>query len=93
MRHGPAGIWWPAAPRERWPTDPEQMVRIEAEFDGEYGDRRHEIVFMGQNLEPERTRDILDRSLLTEEEMAVGPTAWKALDDPFPRWFAEKNED
>ena len=93
VRHGPAGIWWAAAPREHWPTDPEQVARIEAEFDGEYGDRRQEIVFIGQNLEPERTREILDRCLLSDEEMAVGPTAWKALDDPFPRWFAEKNED
>ena len=93
VRHGPAGIWWDAAPREHWPTDPEHLARIEADFHGEYGDRRQEIVFIGQNLAPERTREILDRCLLSDEEMAAGPTAWKALDDPFPRWFAEKNED
>ncbi|EGV31639.1 cobalamin synthesis protein P47K [Thiorhodococcus drewsii AZ1] len=93
VRHGPAGIWWAAAPREHWPTDPEYLARIEAEFDGEYGDRRQEIVFIGQNLQPERTREILDGCLLSEEEMAAGPRAWKALDDPFPRWFAEKSED
>lgn len=69
------------------------MARIEAEFDGEYGDRRQEIVFIGQNLEPERTSEILDRCLLSDEEMAAGRTAWRAFDDPFPRWFAEQNED
>ena len=93
MRHGPAGIWWDAAPREHWPTDPEHLAQIKTVFDGEYGDRRQEIVFIGQNLEPEQTREILDRCLLSDEEMAAGPTAWRALDDPFPRWFAEKNED
>jgi G3E family GTPase len=93
MRHGPAGIWWAAAPREHWPEDPEQRARIEAEFDGEYGDRRQELVFIGQNLQPERTREILDDCLLSDEEMAAGPSAWKTLDDPFPRWFADRDED
>ena len=92
VRHGPAGIWWAAAPSEHWPKDPEQRARIEAEFDGEYGDRRQEIVFIGQHLEPEQTREILDRCLLTDAEMAVGPEAWKTLDDPFPKWFAEHDE-
>ncbi|AHF04677.1 hypothetical protein MARPU_13130 [Marichromatium purpuratum 984] len=93
VRHGPAGIWWAAAPREHWPTDPEQRARIMAEFDGEYGDRRQEIVFIGQNLEPEQTREILDRCLLSDEEMAGGAALWKSFEDPFPRWFAEHDED
>lgn len=88
VRHGPAGIWWAAAPREHWPQDPEYRARIEAEFEGAYGDRRQEIVFIGQNLKPERTREILDRCLLTDTELAVGPEAWKMFDDPFPKWFA-----
>lgn len=50
-------------------------------------------MFIGQNLQPEQTREILDQCLLSDEEMAAGPTAWRAMDDPFPRWFAEKNED
>jgi len=93
VRHGPAGIWWDAAPREHWPTDPEQVARIEAEFQGKFGDRRQEIVFIGQHLEPERTRDILDHCLLNDQEMAAGIPAWRALDDPFPTWFAEQHED
>ena len=91
VRHGPAGIWWAAAPREHWPDDPEYRARIEAEFDGEYGDRRQEIVFIGQHLEPGQTREILDRCLLTDAEMAAGPVAWKAFEDPFPKWFAEQD--
>lgn len=92
VRHGPAGIWWAAAPREHWPQDPEHRARIEAEFEGEYGDRRQEIVFIGQHLEPGQTREILDRCLLTDAELAAGPGAWKAFNDPFPQWFAETEE-
>jgi len=92
VRHGPAGIWWAAAPREHWPQDPEYRARIEAEFEGEYGDRRQEIVFIGQNLEPEQTTQMLDQCLLTDEEMGAGPETWKTFDDPFPQWFAEREE-
>ncbi len=91
-RHGPAGIWWAAAPREHWPQDPQQRASIEAEFEGEYGDRRQEIVFIGQNLDPDMTREILDSCLLNDDELATGPGAWKTLEDPFPRWFAERDE-
>ena len=92
VRHGPAGIWWAAAPREHWPQDPEYRARIEAEFVGEYGDRRQEIVFIGQNLDPDQTRRILDNCLLTKAEMDAGPEVWKTFDDPFPKWFAERDE-
>jgi len=92
MRHGPAGTWWAATPREHWPQDPEYLASIEAVFDGEYGDRRQEIVFIGQHLKPEKTREILNRCLLTDTEMAAGPEGWKTLDDPFPKWFAEHDE-
>lgn len=89
VRHGPAGIWWAAAPREHWPQDPEYRARIEAEFEGEYGDRRQEIVFIGQYLDPGRTCEILDACLLTDAEMAAGPAAWRDFEDPFPAWFED----
>jgi G3E family GTPase len=91
IRHGPAGIWWAAAPREHWPEDPEKRARIEADFDGEYGDRRQEIVFIGQHLDPDKTRGILDDCLLTDDEMMLGRDGWKSFDDPFPQWFAERD--
>ena len=92
VRHGPAGLWWADVPHEHWPDDPEQRAAIGAAFEGEYGDRRQEIVFIGQQLEPEHTRETLDRCLLDETEMAMGMAAWKRFEDPFPRWFADEDE-
>ena len=93
VRHGPAGLWWADVPRKHWPEDPEQCAHIEAEFVGDFGDRRQEIVFIGQNLEPEMTCKTLDSCLLSDAEMAMGKEAWKRFDDPFPRWFASDDED
>ncbi|MCL4136504.1 UNVERIFIED_CONTAM: hypothetical protein GTU68_042926 [Idotea baltica] len=93
VRHGPAGMWWADAPREHWPEDTEERALIEAEFVGEYGDRRQEIVFIGQNLEPSKTREVLDSCLLSDEEMNLGKEAWRQYADPFPKWFADDNEE
>lgn len=93
VRHGPAGIWWADTPREHWPEGSDERALIEADFDGEYGDRRQEIVFIGQNLEPTKTCQALDSCLLSDEEMAIDKEGWKRFDDPFPKWFADDNED
>ncbi|MDJ0891445.1 MAG: GTP-binding protein [Gammaproteobacteria bacterium] len=74
-------------------TDPELKTGARYASPHVIGDRRQEVVFSGQNLEPEQTREILDRCLLSDEEMAVGPAVWRIVDDLLPRWFAEKNED
>ena len=86
VRHGPAGLWWDAAPREHWPEDPAQRARIEADFAGPYGDRRQEIVFIGQHLDPLDMRARLDACLLDDAELAAGPDGWRRLPDPFPAW-------
>lgn len=86
MRHGPAGIWWSAVSREHWPAHPEQRARVEADCEGEYGDRRQEIVFIGQHLVPEAIAERLDACLLDDTEMAGGPDRWRRLPDPFPAW-------
>jgi G3E family GTPase len=93
IRHGPAGFWWAVAPEEHWPADPELRRRIEAEFQGEHGDRRQEIVFIGQHLEPEAIRTRLDACLLNDAEMREGPAGWASLEDPFPAWIASTEEE
>jgi hypothetical protein len=48
-----------------------------------YGDRRQEIVFIGnRTMRQKRITDSLDGALLTEAEFKRGPKAWAKLEDP-----------
>lgn len=82
----PQGVWWASVPREEWPEDDELRADIEAQFDGEYGDRRQELVFIGQALQESAMRQALEACLLTDAEMKSGPDVWAQLRDPFPTW-------
>jgi G3E family GTPase len=86
VRHGPAGYWWSAVPRADWPQDESVIANIQSEFSGDYGDRRQEIVFIGQYLNPGAIERSLDACLLDDEEYAQGPAAWQAYPDPLPNW-------
>ena len=93
MRHGFAGLFWSAVPGEHWPEHPEHRAAIESKFEGPYGDRRQEIVFIGQQLDEVQARRALDACLLDETEFAAGPEAWAQLPDPFPEWMPEVEEE
>lgn len=93
MRHGYAGRWWHAVPREQWPQDAESQAAILAHWQDGCGDRRQELVFIGQHLDFARLHAELDACLLSEAEMALGEQAWLALDDPFDAWLAEADEE
>ncbi|POX42099.1 GTP-binding protein [Streptomyces sp. Ru73] len=45
-----------------------------------------ELVFIGTGLRAEALREALSGALLTAGELADGPAAWAAYDDPFPAW-------
>ena len=90
MRHGPAGYCWSALPDKQWPQEQAQRQHILSRFDGEFGDRRQELVFIGQGLDETQMRQRLDAALLSDTELAAGPAAWAALPDPFPRWLASE---
>ncbi len=89
MRYGAAGYWWAAVPQEHWPEDPAYRERVVERCEGEFGDRRQELVFIGQGLDEALIRSRLDAALLTADELAAGPMAWANLTDPFPAWTAE----
>jgi len=93
MHHGFAGLFWAAVPAEHWPEDPRHRAAIEDKCEAPYGDRRQEIVFIGQQLDEAQARRVLDACLLTEAELAAGPEAWVRLPDPFPRWIREVAEE
>ncbi|KAE8234373.1 hypothetical protein CF326_g589 [Tilletia indica] len=75
------GRWRCELPREMWPQDPEIIKSIEKDFQAPWGDRRQELVFIGQNMRPDPEtpgsegaevliRRALEECLLNDEEWA-----------------------
>jgi G3E family GTPase len=85
-RHGPAGHWWAAIPKEEWPDDPEAVARIQQKWDDSVGDARQEIVLIGIDMNEADLRERFDDCLLTNEEMAQGPKKWTTFENPFSGW-------
>ena len=83
-----AGLWWAAAPKNQWPDSEEEVRDIMADWRKPWGDRRQEIVIIGQDLDQSRLTDLLDACLLTDAEMKLEPDGWLALPDPFTPWLA-----
>lgn len=84
--HGGAGLFWQAVPKEEWPEDEESREHILASWAEPYGDRRQELVFIGQGLNQHAICRQLDACLLTDDEMRAGAAGWQQLPDPFPAW-------
>ncbi|WP_419804986.1 GTP-binding protein [Terriglobus sp.] len=72
------------------PDDAETLAYREQVFEGEYGDRRQEIVFIGQHMDRASIESALNAALLTEAEMRGGPDAWAQYGDPFAAMFPER---
>ncbi|TVP75830.1 MAG: GTP-binding protein [Gemmatimonadales bacterium] len=88
--HGPAGTWWSAAEPDPEALDPEFREAIREVWEEPWGDRRQELVFIGQGMEADRLRFRLAGALLSAEEMALGAGEWARLEDPFPVWAGDE---
>lgn len=82
----PAGYWFAAVGKDRWPEDPETREWIEEHWDEKVGDCRQEIVFIGVEMDREKIEARLDKALVTKEEMTAGPEHWQTFEDPLPSW-------
>jgi G3E family GTPase len=62
--------WFAAVPEEQWPS-PSQAVTdlIKKDFEGEWGDRRQEIVFIGEGIDVKAITGLFDGCLLNDTEM------------------------
>jgi G3E family GTPase len=60
----PMGIWWCVASNEFWPVDQASIARIESIFEGETGDRRQELVFIGKDMDQEEITRKLNNCLV-----------------------------
>jgi G3E family GTPase len=53
-----------------------------------------DLVFIGgQGMDRARVVAALDAALLSDGELAAGPAAWAAYDDPLPEWEVEEEEE
>ena len=85
-RYGFAGMFWSSVPANSWPTDEESINNIRDQWEEPFGDKRQELVFIGQSLDKEAMLEDLNKCLLSEDELLKGESYWETLDDPFPVW-------
>ena len=79
VRADSAGVWWSSMPFQKrmdYYAFIENQKQIESEWDATFGDRKNEIVFIGQHLDEKNIRAELDICLVTDEELAT--QKWKS---------------
>jgi len=82
----PGGMWWAALPEDELPDDPDVEAQLAQVWHSRWGDRRQELVLIGQDMDEVALRARLDACLLTDAEMALGPEGWAQFEDPFGVW-------
>lgn len=82
-RYNMAGLFWQAVPAEQWPQEPELQEAIIQSWAEPFGDRRQELVFIGQQLDKTAMLTQLNACLLTDAELASGEAQWQQLANPF----------
>lgn len=86
LRTDSAGVWWCSMPFERriqYVSFLDNQKSIEADWDPTFGDRKNEIVFIGQSIDEQKMRADLDNCLLTKQELIT--ENWKeGYEDQWP---------
>lgn len=74
LRSDSAGVWWCSMPFQKriaYNSFIENQNEIEAEWDAIFGDRKNEIVIIGQDLDQAKIKAQLDACLSTPQELAT----------------------
>jgi hypothetical protein len=92
---GNNGNWFCEVPEELWPDSQELKDSLALDFAGETGDRRQELVFIGQIDADEKMAisDALNSCLLIDTEMCQYLDGDMAdFEDPFEEWDDGQDE-
>ncbi len=87
LKTDPAGVWWASMPfseRISYGSFLDNQKMIEAEWDVTFGDRKIELVFIGQNIDVNLVTKQLDDCLLTELEIDQWKMGVFAANDHWP---------
>ncbi|KAJ5158014.1 uncharacterized protein N7500_007665 [Penicillium coprophilum] len=69
MTVGCGGPWFSEVSEEDWPEDKDVRESIQNDFQGPWGDRRQELVFIGEGIDNVKISTLLDECLLNDKEM------------------------
>lgn len=86
--------WFATVPFDKWTlVDHSEVKKMLALMDPVWGDRRQELVIIGQNMDREKVNAALTAALVTHEELAGGAAKLGNVVDPFPEWDEHKNDE
>ena len=82
-----AGVWWASMPfseRIKYASFIDNQEEIESGWEKDFGDRKIELVFIGQNLNVDAITHELDLCLLNENELVELKSGNLSLEDRWP---------
>ncbi|MEO3407684.1 GTP-binding protein [Mucilaginibacter sp. CAU 1740] len=80
-----AGVWWASMPyqeRIKYSDFVDNQQKIEAGWSAQFGDRKNELVFIGQHMDKEKVIAELNQCLINNEEMEAYKNQ-QYFEDPF----------
>ena len=87
LKTDPAGVWWDSMPfseRINYADFVNNQQMIESEWSSDFGDRKIELVFIGQQLDVSAITKKLDECLLNQEEVSEWNDGRLQLTDNWP---------
>ena len=87
LKTDPAGVWWDSMPfseRINYADFVNNQQMIESEWSSDFGDRKIELVFIGQQLDVSAITNKLDECLLNQKEVSEWKDGRLQLTDNWP---------
>ena len=76
------GRWWASTEKESWPVEEQHLSTVLQDYQGEYGDRRQELIFIGIGMDEKAVIARLDSCMLNDEELAAYKSKQLESGDP-----------